>query len=99
RSSPLPDADQVAVEERAARERSGLARLRPDVDVGLGRVLVVLRKLLVGEIEVVQRRDVRLQLLDARSADQCRRDARIAKGLRQGELCDRLTAAGGDLVQ
>ena len=61
RSSPSPDADQIgpanehAVYNAAAdpRVRSALARGRPEVDVRLGGVLVDLRKLVVGEVELV----------------------------------------------
>ncbi len=44
---------------------SGRAGRRPDVDVAVVRVAVDLGQLLVGEIEVRQRRDVLLELSDA----------------------------------
>src|SRR5258705_6920079 len=88
----LPGAESVTA-------GSGLARSGPDVDVRLGCVPVDLRELLSREVEPVESRDVRLQLLDARGADQRRGDPRIAKCPGDRKLRQRLAAPRSDLVQ
>ena len=56
---------------RSARaEGLGAARARPDVDAAVHGVAVDLRELLHGEVKVLDRRDVLLELLDAARPDQ-----------------------------
>src|SRR5438552_11495898 len=75
------------------------ARLGPEVDAAVRRVVVDLREVLVREVEPVERGDVRLQLLDAARADERRRDARVAERPRERELRETLPASLRDLVQ
>ena len=83
----------------ASGVRSGTAGSSPEIDVGLGRVAVDLGELVLGEVELLQRGDVGLQLLHAGGADECRRHSRVAERPRQRQLRQRLAAAGRDLVQ
>ncbi len=53
----------------------------------------------LGEVKVLDRRDVLLELRDAAGADQRRGDARIAQRPGDRELSERLPTACGDLVQ
>ena len=80
--------------QRLREPRSGLlARgARPEVDVRLGGVAVDLLELVGGEVELVERRDVRLQLLDAARADQRGGDARVAQDPGDRQLRERLAA-------
>src|SRR5688572_32337955 len=92
------DASSLADREAAA-ERLRLARRCPDVDVTLRRVAVDLGELLVREVEVVERRDVLLELRDAARADQGRRHAWIAERPGQRHLGEGLAPSRSELVQ
>src|SRR5690348_518697 len=78
---------------------SALAGAGPEVDAAVHGVPVDLRELVAGELEPVERGDVRLELLDTRCADQRRGDPLVAQDPGERELRERLPAAGGDLVQ
>src|SRR6202011_4814807 len=79
--------------------RSGVARRGPEVDPALRAVAVDLLEFLSVEVEPLERRDVLLELANAARADQGRGDARVAQDPGDGELRQRLTAPGGDLVE
>src|SRR3954453_23416985 len=68
------------------------ARRRPEVDAGVDGVLVDLAQLVVGEVELVERGDVLLELLHAARADERRRHARVAQCPRERHLGERLAA-------
>src|SRR4051794_1903084 len=70
--------------------RSGALRRGDPID---------LCQLLGRELEVLQRSDVLLELLDAARADQRGGDARVAERPRERELGQSLSSAPGDLVQ
>src|SRR4051812_34523911 len=73
--------------------------LSPEVDATVGRVPIDLCKLVVRELEIVERRDVRLELLEAADAHEGGRDALVAQRPCERQLRERLSALLRDLVQ
>src|SRR4051794_34917734 len=82
-----------------ARMPSVLARRLPQVDAGVDRVPVDFLQLVGGEVELVQRPQAVLQLLDRTGADQRARDALVAQHPGDRHLRERLAAVLGDLVE
>src|SRR4051812_3488385 len=78
---------------------SRVARLLPDVDARVHRVLVDLGELGLGELEVLERGHVGLELPDARRADQRGCDARVAEHPGDRHLRQLLAAPLRDLVE
>src|SRR5206468_4292060 len=74
-------------------------RSGPDVDPRVGRVAVDLGKLVIREVEAVERSEGVVELLEARDADRRRRHARVAQRPRERRLGERLSAPRRDLVQ
>src|SRR5712691_10283989 len=72
---------------------------RPEVDPAVEGVTLDLRELDAREVQPFERGDVRLVLRVAARADQGRRDALVAEHPRERELCERLAALHGELVQ
>src|SRR6188472_3598770 len=84
---------------RSAPSGSLLARGRPDVDLAVGRVPIDLGELVVGERELLERRDVLLELPDTRRSDERRRHASVTEHPSKRHLRERLTATGCDVIQ
>ena len=85
-AAPLPPADRALAHEFPSLERA--QRLMP----ASTRVAVDLGELVVGEVEVVERGEVLLELLDAARADQRRGHARVAQRPGERQLGERLAA-------
>src|SRR5690606_32394311 len=78
---------------------SQLGRGRPQVHVDAAGERVDLRELLGRQRLRVQCRQVLVELLRTRGADECRDDHRVTQGPLQRQLCERLPAALGDVVE
>src|SRR5215831_20007525 len=79
--------------------RSFSARGGPDVDVALGCEAVDLAEFVDAELEVLERGDVRLELLDAAGTDHRGSHPAVAKHPGDRHLGQALSAPSGDLGQ
>src|SRR5882757_10078291 len=75
---------------------SQIRALPPQVDAGFRSISVDFGEFLGGEVQIVERAEVLLQLRDAGRTDQSGCDRRVAEHPRQRELRQRLTAPLGD---
>src|SRR3954447_13998402 len=73
--------------------------LSPEIDAAVGRVAIDLAELVVGQLEVVERRDVRFELVEAADSDERGCDAPVAQRPRERHLRERLSAPLRYLVQ
>src|SRR5205823_3369763 len=73
--------------------------LSPEIDTAVGRVAVDLTELVLAQLEVVQRGDIRLQLLQAADPDERGADARVTQRPRERQLREGLPALLRDPVQ